>query len=433
MSALGGGGNLNYKIGGQLPFQPAGNPILGTAQIGAGLGMPQGVVQGLDTLAQQYGQSYQSALSQNQAMYNNILQGYQQLMGNQVSAQGGIQQGYSNLKGEVLGDISNIGASEKQAIIDAYTQQQGQQSQGLINRGLGNATVMDSMNRGLTFDEQKAQIALQNQMAQLTAGYASNLGLAGLGYANQANMQNTALGAQQLGWMNSVTSGYPDPNQYNALFGQAGQLNAANLDRRLATQIAQARTNPFGGAGGGQGGRIQVGQMPGLSSMGTGSYGGDYGMGGMGGYIGGGGFGGGLGGQYASTGGYAGQGQNLVIDPNTGQLVDQSQLSDNFGPYAGGQAYSPQDAPWAGGDPSLVAAEFSQADPNAQAGGGNAFTGDINNPLSSNINDPSSMANSYAMDPMLIDPTMSGQSYDFSGYGSPGDFSGMDLGGGSYA
>jgi hypothetical protein len=161
-----------------------------------------------------YQGAYANALSLNTQNYNNILAGYQGLGQSQTGAQNQIQQGYGQLQGQVANTIQGIDASQRQAISDTYANQSGTASQGLISRGLGNTTVANSVQRGLTLDNQKANIALSNQTAQLSAGYQSSLGLAGLNYANQANMQNTALGSQQLGFMNSVNSPYPNASAY---------------------------------------------------------------------------------------------------------------------------------------------------------------------------------------------------------------------------
>ena len=393
MSQLGGA--YYSPIQGNLPFAPGGNPVLGAAQLGAGLGLPAGAVQGLDTLAGQYGQSYQAALQQNQAMYNNILGGYQQLMGNQQAAQQPIIQGYANLKTEVLGDIKGIDASEKQAIMDAYAQQSGGAQQSLINRGLGNATISDSVQRGLGLDQQKAQIALQNQMAQLTAGYASNLGQAGLNYQNQANMQNTALGQSQLNFMNSVQAGYPDPNAYNALFGQAGQMNQAQQSLALQRALMQGR-NPFGpgGAGGGAGG-ITYGPHANLNDLGGGFGPQNYG-----------------GSPYGGGGGGGGGGPNPFAGmPNlTAQAPPAAQNMSGFdyGTFAGSSL-----------DPSVV-------DPSQVADPANYGTGQSDttpNPISGFY--PLGQGGIFANDPMAIDPTMQGTGSDWtSGFGLGGDMSG---------
>lgn len=223
-------------IGGQIPFGPGGNPYQG----------------GIGNLGNAYQTSYNSALSQNQAMYNNILQGYQQTMAKQTSAQDAIAGGYTNLYNNVLGGIQGIGESQKQNIQDVYAQQKGATAQSLISRGLGNTTVSDTMQRGLGLDEQKAQIALANQIAQLTAGYQSSLGLAGLNQANTANMQNTGLAGQQLNWMNSVTAQYPNTAAYNQLAQMSGAASQADRDRAamLATANRGGGTVGAGGFGG---------------------------------------------------------------------------------------------------------------------------------------------------------------------------------------
>jgi len=197
----------NYQLQGALPFQAAGNPFS-------------------QNLGEAYQSSYNAALAQNQALYGNILQGYNQALANQQQAQRGIVGGYGALKGEVLGQIQGIGASQAQQIQDVYAQQRGAQQQQLTSAGLGNTTVQGSMMRGLTLDEQKAQIALANQMAQLQAGYSAQLGSAGLAYQGQAAAANTGEMNQALGWMNTVNAAYPNAQSYAQLQYNQGLMNA---------------------------------------------------------------------------------------------------------------------------------------------------------------------------------------------------------------
>ena len=221
-----------------------------------------------------YTSAYNNALSLNQQNYANILSGYQQTAGNlagttqgaygvlaaanqnQQGAQQGIQQGYGALGQNVQNTIQGIGASQSQAIADTYAQQSGALQQNLINSGLGNSTVLGEMERGPALDQQKAQIALSNQLAQLSAGYQSQLGLAGLGYANTANQQNTAqantMGAvresswraeraqanQQLQFQNSVQAPYPNAQTYAGLLANQGALGIAQQQLALAKQQA---------------------------------------------------------------------------------------------------------------------------------------------------------------------------------------------------
>lgn len=227
-------------IQGQLPF--------GQANVG---GMFSG------DLAGSYQSAYNTALGQNQANYNNILSGYQQTLQQQQTGQAAISKGYNQLYNQVLGGIQGIGQSQAQAIADQYAQASGQSQQDLINRGLGNSTVLSSVQRGNQLDKSKADVALANQIAQLTAGYQSQLGGAGLNYANQANMQNAAQQNQQLNWMNSIQAQYPNAQGYSQLYQQQGAIGQANADRaQQADQFKQQLAAAQRGAGGVGGGQI---------------------------------------------------------------------------------------------------------------------------------------------------------------------------------
>ena len=211
--------------GGALPWGNGGAGAL------SGLGgSPQ---QALNSLGSDYANAYQSSLAMNQTNYNNILSGYSSLMSSQQAAEAPITAGYGQLENQVMGTIQGITASQQQAIKDVYAQQSGAASQQMINSGLGNSTVQQSVQRGLTLDEQKAQVALANQQAQLTAGYQSNLGLAGLNWQQQALGQNTGLGVQQLNWMNSVNATYPNAGMYAQLAQGYGAMQAAQQARGM--------------------------------------------------------------------------------------------------------------------------------------------------------------------------------------------------------
>lgn len=237
-------------------------------------------------LTANYAAAYNSALSANQTNYNNILAGFQQTARNQGSAQDRIASGYQSaydtlrdstlraaagygaLQSSVLSGIRDVGASQQQAIDDYYAQQRGQATQSLVDRGLGNTTVVEGVRRGLGLDQQKANVALANQMAQLTAGYQSNLGLAGLnfqnqaaaqlagqanlglGYQAQAAAQNTALAQSQLGWMNSVNAPYPNAGLYAGLAQQYGATQQANADRASFDAARQQMAQAAARAGG---------------------------------------------------------------------------------------------------------------------------------------------------------------------------------------
>jgi hypothetical protein len=115
------------------------------------------------------------------------------------------QQGYQQLLQQVLGQIQGVGQSQYQSLADQYAAQQGATLSSATSRGLGNTTVLDSLQRGNSLDYQKAQVALANQLAQLQAGYASQLGGAQLGFQSgyvqqqQQLQQQQALQSQQIG------------------------------------------------------------------------------------------------------------------------------------------------------------------------------------------------------------------------------------------
>jgi len=273
----GGGAAFGQAIGGPLGqgYMSAYNSALqqnqqqyqnilgGYQQVGQQQQQGQQAIQGgYNQLGQQMGQQLQGSFANTgagqYAAQQNIGAGYNQL-GNQVQGylggmgsalnqqqqnQQGIQAGYGQLQGNVLGTIEGITRSQSQNIADVYAQQSGQLSQDMINRGLGNTTAQGSMQRGVNLDEQKAQIALANQQAQLTAGYQSQLGLAGLGYANQASQQNTQqqnlLSGQQAAYGNQIgQAGLGYQNQANM---QNTQLRnqSTDLQAQYANQIGQA-------------------------------------------------------------------------------------------------------------------------------------------------------------------------------------------------
>lgn len=320
LSSVGGGApsNSGVTIQGQIPF---GN---GGSAFGQAIGGPLGSA---------YMSAYNAALAQNQAQYQNILSGYQQVANNQNAAQNQVQAGYGNLNSQVQGtlgnalqwqlggaqniqtgynnlntqvqnQIANIGQSQSEQIANEYQQQSGQLAQQMINSGLGNTTVQGSMQGGLLTGETQAQTALANQLAQLQAGYTSQiggsalnylqqenaqnvgqmnlmaqnqsqLGQAGLQYANQAAMQNTAQANNQLGFMNSVQMQYPNAQEYGQLSqSQAALAAQQQFQAKYGNSLYGTKVNPQGYSG-------TVGPMGGTafgpSQMSNGSVGG-YGM-----------------------------------------------------------------------------------------------------------------------------------------------------------
>lgn len=227
-------------IQGNLPFQSL--AAAGAAQAplaGGGAGAAA-------ALPGAYDASYKSALGFNEAQYGNVLAGYQGVLSSQQDALSSIGRGYSDLSQQVLGGLEGAGAAERQRIGDAYAAAQGQAGQSLVSRGLGNSTVVDSTNRGLTFDAQKQYLDLADRLMQQRAGYTSQLGLAGLAQQQQSVMANSGLAQNQLGWMNSVNAPYPDAGMYSQLAQQYGMTGQADKDRNtiLGAASAAGRATP---------------------------------------------------------------------------------------------------------------------------------------------------------------------------------------------
>lgn len=170
-----------------------------------------------------YAGAYNAALQFNSANYAQILSGYNNTAQSQQQEQQRILGGYGQLQGNVMGSIAGIDKAQRQQIADTYSQNVGAESQRLISRGLGNSTVQQSVARGLLYDKEKSDVNLTNQTQGLNAQYMSQLGLAGLGYQERANQQNTSLASQQLQWLNSINAAYPDARAYAQLAQMKGQ------------------------------------------------------------------------------------------------------------------------------------------------------------------------------------------------------------------
>jgi hypothetical protein len=288
----------------------------------------------------QYGSEYNTALNLNNQNYQNILSNYGQNVGAVQGQVGNVAAGYGALSQQVQGTIAGIGKSQSQAIQDVYAQQAGGLNQQLTNRGLGNSTVVSSMQRGLTLDSQKAQIALANQIAQLTAGYQSQLGSAGLGAQMQGAGimagQGNALGGNLASYKTPYPSWPPNASQSRQssmspyqMGGRGGMMGGAGPsgmwsgnDPYANNQVGQMAPNPYGTMSG------QLGN----------TYGSPQTMGGMASYSMNqqspyGGIGSLLSGvgdaaTSAASGGYAGSDPNSVADPgNIGGASDFSGLS----------------------------------------------------------------------------------------------------------
>lgn len=218
-------------IGGELPWNSA-DP--GGAFKAAALPPDQA----LSALGDSYQGAYNSALAQNQSNYNNILAGYQKTLASQTSAQQAISAGYSNLYNQVQDKLATQGQTRATDITAAGIADLGRQTQGLVDRGLGNTTVQNQVVRGNAFDRERQLTANSEAVSGLQATSARELGLAGLGFQQNAMQANTSLQNRQLDWMNSINAQYPSAGMYGQLATQIGQNAQQQRNAALAAQLA---------------------------------------------------------------------------------------------------------------------------------------------------------------------------------------------------
>lgn len=121
---------------------------------------------------------------------------------------------YANLSNAVLGGLRGANRSNVRDIQAKYTQLSGQQAQDMINRGLGNTTIQQSVQQGLAGNEAREVTASRNSFANLLAGYQSQLGLAGLAAQQQGLAAQQAWGNSGLGFLGNINVGYPDRSAY---------------------------------------------------------------------------------------------------------------------------------------------------------------------------------------------------------------------------
>lgn len=175
------GGNIIPKsaLGGISGMGGGGVGGIGGGGIGGGGG----------NLTDSYQKSYDEAKKANEARYSEILQGYR------------------NRQQQATKLIAGMGNTEYARINREYADMGGQATQSAIGRGLGNTTVLDSLQRGVQADRQTALNAAQEGVRR-----------------NLLNI-TTGLSGDTLQFMERRNDTYPDINQLIALskgVGQAG-------------------------------------------------------------------------------------------------------------------------------------------------------------------------------------------------------------------
>lgn len=252
-----------------------------------------------------YAASYNSALGLNSSLFSGLQTGYDTLRSNTDQQYADITAGYDRLYGDVLGRISGTNETNLRDINSAYNRRAGDATQDLINRGLGNSTVMNSIQAGIEQDRRRALTDSRSQFSQLEAQYANQLGQAGLQNRTRGVETGANLGQAQLGMLERVQAPYPQADLYTRLAQMYGASAQAQQDRQRAEDAMRPGIG-FAQAGGGfvGGGSSGFGPFRGPSST-FGMSGGGGGLAGSGQFFGGGlGYYGGGGGSYVPPASY---------------------------------------------------------------------------------------------------------------------------------
>jgi len=213
---------FNYN----LPWQ--GLATGGQALSGLG-GDPKAAMANLGPL---YQSQYAAALGMNQALHQGVQTGYDSLRQSVDDIYGNIYKNYDSLYGDVLGRIAGTNTSNIRDIEANARAQSAASQQSLINRGLGNTTILNSANRGINSDRQREITRSNEQFAQLGAGYANQIGQNRIGAQQSKAQMMAGLGTQQLGALERVNAGYPDAGMYGQLAQMYGASAEADKNRQ---------------------------------------------------------------------------------------------------------------------------------------------------------------------------------------------------------
>lgn len=239
----------------------------------------------------------------------NVNQGYQQLQGQQGNgfndlinslSKGyqGVGQGYDNVSQQIMNNLSLLGSTQQQDINQAYQQQGAKAQQDLVDRGLGNTTIKQSVDRGIGLDRQRALMGnaantqqMVNSALMQTAypqlqfgeraignvgqvqqqGIGANTGLAqnalqqqygggqdlanlqgqALNFGQNANATQNQLGQNQLGFMERINQTGPDYQQLAQLMmaiGQGGTGYGQNGYNAIPSSVGNVAPSPNYGA-----------------------------------------------------------------------------------------------------------------------------------------------------------------------------------------
>jgi hypothetical protein len=157
---------------------------------------------------------------QNDATYQDILKGYQQQQAVFNTHSQAIDQNYQGM----IADNKNVGESDRVALRQQYDRNLANTQQSMASRGLGNTTLLDSARRGVNYDYENSNIALNDSLYRRQTDLQNQR----LGYAAQAQQGLANLQGAQLGYQGDALS-----QRYNAEANFVSQYDLAAQGAKL--------------------------------------------------------------------------------------------------------------------------------------------------------------------------------------------------------
>lgn len=170
---------------------------------------------------------------------------------------GQAQTGFLDRYNRNMGMVDQYGNSQRDDLAKKYAEQLGQSNQQAVRRGLGNTTVASALNRGVTHDYNRNNLALEDQLfqrrqaadQQLSGDYLNSImgGGAAVSALRNTNLQNqtqlqqanlsrdSALSGDRLQFLSSYTDEYPTLADISNLYLQSGVLEETKKTRANAT------------------------------------------------------------------------------------------------------------------------------------------------------------------------------------------------------
>lgn len=261
---------LNYNFGsgaaGMIPVAyrplPSYTPVPQTSAV-VPVAQGFGTVMNYDALAKAADKERTAISARDAARQQSVIGGYDQQMLNSRNAG---QQGYDTLarnydqiaadaaatRERNMGRVDQYGASMRQDLAIKNQQALAAANQSAIKRGLGNTTITDSLARGVSFDNQRQVLSLEDQLLQNRIATDSNLSNAYQGVLqnratglnsqwNQNIANDNQLATNRLGYIGGIQENMDGFNTVANLYSQQLQMGNASQQAALNRSLDEQR------------------------------------------------------------------------------------------------------------------------------------------------------------------------------------------------